>query len=470
MVSRCLRCLLLAAAVLAVPGRLHAETIPLAVNHGHCEFVVATPHSDDRFYLVVGSLADASRVMAVRVSAHTADGPELLRLQSDAPDEAWMTWNKGQARELDALSRKRRSVDRFTPPTTAPALKTFHLFTGARDLDDPANYHAVQAVLRAVGRNVQVYLDGDDRNLPNIEATIAAVVQVFDQEIYPWAQTNLGRTVDVDRDGRFTILLSSRLGALQHGQARIDGFVRGSDFCLDLPAPFSNHCDMLYLNATLKPGPHLKTVLAHEFTHAVIFCEHALNGPTGNRSRQDEESWLNEGLAHLVESMHHYGWSNLDYRISAFLACPERYSLVVPDYFGAGIWREPGTRGAAFLFARSCLRQTDAALPRRLVQSPLHGISNLEAAARKPFPQLFRQASVDLLDRRNYDFLPADPSGRFAHAPRTHEVSLTKGQGECQVAGTAAAYFLLHSPAGGYARVVVEAGEAAQVTLVRQTR
>src|SRR5207237_6880398 len=126
-------------------------------------------------------------------------------------------------------------------------------------------------------------------------------VRIFDKDVGPWAEAHLGHVCDVDRDGRFTILVSSKLGALQRGQVGVDGFVRGSDFFRDLPAPFSNHCDMLYLNAALKPGPQLRAVIAHEYTHAVTFCEHGLSPYGGKATDQDEESWLSEGLAHLVE-------------------------------------------------------------------------------------------------------------------------------------------------------------------------
>ena len=52
-------------------------------------------------------------------------------------------------------------------------------------------------------------------------------------------------------------------------------------------------------------------------------------------AKRDEESWLNEALAHLAEEMHGHGWSNLDYRVSAFLNDPGRYALVGdPNFIG----------------------------------------------------------------------------------------------------------------------------------------
>jgi hypothetical protein len=69
-------------------------------------------------------------------------------------------------------------------------------------------------------------------------------------------------------------------------------------------------------------------------------------------------------MAHLVEDQFGYSWSNLDYRIGGYLSAPERYPLVVPEYFHAGLWRTPGTRGACYLFLRWCRERHAGLLPR----------------------------------------------------------------------------------------------------------
>jgi hypothetical protein len=343
----------------------------------------------------------------------------------------------------------------------------FHLFAGDRDLENTANYQMVYGELRLVGRLAQVYVDRDDRDHIGINDTVVEALRLFDQEIGPWAAEHLGHVQDVDRDGRFTILLTGKLNNLQNGKVQVDGFVRGSDFFRDLPAPFSNHCDMLYLNARLKPGPHLRTVMAHEYTHAVTFCEHALTAYQEQPTNQDEESWLGEGLSHLVEKTRAFGWTNLDFRISAYLACPERYALVVPDYFGAGVWRTPGTRGAAFLFLRSCQTHADDGLVTRLIQSPLRGTANLEAATRQPFAELFRQAALDCLENKNYGYLDEVRHGPLLCGPRFQSVPLDAGHAEKAVTGTASAFFLLHSPSAAHVRLLVDADGPIQVTVVR---
>lgn len=455
---------------LALAGSVRAEVVPLAAPAGRCECVLATPSASDQFYLIVGSLADAAQTTQICVRTETTTGPEFVPVDKAATPPDWNARLEAQARTLERARPRRFSAGSFTPLGAPPTSKTFHLYLGDRDLENRANYQEVRADLSAVGRYGQVYLDRDDKDLPGIDATIAEVLRVFDNDIYPWAENNLGRVVDVDRDGRFSILLTGKMAAMQSGKTKVDGFVRGSDFFHDLPAPFSNHCDMLYLNAALKAGPQLRTVLAHEYAHAVIFCEHALASYHGSPSGRDEEGWLNEGLAHLVEVKHNFGWSNLDHRISAFLARPEQYPLIVPDYFTVGLWRDPGTRGATFLFVRSCAGHADPEMLRRLVQTPLRGVSNLEAATRQPFADLFRQATLDFLDARNYGYLDKNKDAPLLCGPRFHEVVLHHGHAERPVVGTAAALFLLHSPGGTHTRVTVECTGPVQVTLVRVAR
>ncbi len=433
----------------------HAEPLPLQVDRGRSTFVFKTTSPDDQYYLVVGSLGPASQTCRVLVRAEFSPGPERLPLEPTSRDPAWNKRIADLASQMEKTRRQRPALDQFPPLPAPPAVKTFHLFTGDRDLENRRQYQAVPANLHSTGKHCQIYVDQGDKSLPGLDATVAEVIRVFDGDVFLWATRRLGRVVDVDRDGRFTILLSRWLGKLQKGAVHIDGFVRGSDFFLDLEAPFSNRCDMLYLNAALKPGPHLRTILAHEYTHAVTFCEHALGRYAAGPRFQDEESWLSEGLAHLVESLHGFSGSNLDDRIAAFLSCPERYPLVVPDYFGAGQWRDAGTRGAAYLFMKSCYDHADPDLPRRLIQSNLQGIANLEAATQVPFPDLFRQASLVLLVQKD-------------HGPRYHDLPLNQGRTEITLAGTAAGYFLLHSPAGTHARIVIESEPPAplQVSLV----
>ena len=291
--------------------------------------------------------------------------------------------------------RLARTIPSPSPPTVSalpPANRTFHLLVHAGDVARASNYEAVDGRLRAVGRRIQVYVDARDREEVSSE-TLRDVVSTFDDKIYPDAAARFGQAADVDQDGRFTVLFSSWLTRLAGGKAKVDGFVRGADLDLSLGEPFGNRCDMMYLNSTLKSGPYLRTIVAHEYTHAVNFSRKAL---AGGKVGPEEEGWLDEGLAHLVEDAHGFSKSNIDYRVSAFLSRPERYRLVVDDYYAADLFRSHGNRGATYLFLRWCVDRYGPGLLDSLVRSRERGVANLEAATGSTFADLFRRWTVAL--------------------------------------------------------------------------
>src|SRR5260370_16587154 len=156
---------------------------------------------------------------------------------------------------------------------------------------------------------------------------------------------------------------------------------------------------MMYLSTALETGPHLRTVLAHEYTHAVTLSVKAFSGGAGGvagRPHLEEEGWLDEALAHLVEDLHGFSRSNLDYRVSAFLSQPARYQLVVEDYYAADLFRSHGNRGGTYLFLRWCVDRFGPALLPTLIRSEKRGTANLEAASGVPCAQLHRHCSLPL--------------------------------------------------------------------------
>jgi hypothetical protein len=471
--------------LLAVPAA-HADplpagrVLPLAVRDGRCECTLPTPTTGEQYYLVLGSLARQPGPFPVTVRTEAVAGPAAVPLEAPAPDDGWVRRVDDQRARLARAWRNAPATPGYAASADPPRQHTFYVFVGDQDFQDPAGYVPVPAVLRAVGRCCQVYVDQHAADPAALQPTVDDVVKTFDEDVYPRACRILGQPLDVDRDGRFTILLTDWLGKLQHGKVSLGGFVRGSDFYRDLRAPYGNRCDMMYLNTDLQPGPHLRTLLAHEFTHAVIFSEHVFGDYLPEAPHQDEEGWLNEGLAHLAEDLHGHGWSNLDYRVSAYLSAPERYQLVVPDYYAAGLWRNPGNRGSAYLFLRWVADRQGDGLARQMVRTNLSGVANLEATTRERFPELFRQWSAALLQSGSGVVADGfDPlqrldlrkplAGRLLCGPRFHAVPLAGGAEEVRLAGTGVGYVLLHSPAATFSRVTVTADRAAelQVSLVR---
>ncbi len=267
------------------------------------------------------------------------------------------------------------------------------MMVGEGDPGSPSNYAVVHGVLKAVGRRVQVYVASDDVDRV-ARGTLEDLVTTFDDRIYPRPGDPFGAARDVDGDGRFTILISSWLDRLGGGRHAVDGFVKVADLDATVPAPFGNRCDMMYLNAALTSGGYLRTVLAHEYMHAVVYSRKTLDPSDGTPLGPEEEGWLDEAIAHLAEDRHGFSPSNIDYRVSAFLSNPERYGLVVEDYFAANLFRSHGSRGSTYLFLRWCVDRYGAEFLSTLIRSPRRGVSNLEAATGESFSELFRRWSL----------------------------------------------------------------------------
>src|SRR5262245_2918815 len=65
------------------------RVLPLTVHDGRCECVLPTPHPDEKYYLVLGSLAQQPGPFRVTVRTATASGPVAVPVEDSAPDPAW---------------------------------------------------------------------------------------------------------------------------------------------------------------------------------------------------------------------------------------------------------------------------------------------------------------------------------------------------------------------------------------------
>jgi hypothetical protein len=448
------------------PGR----PTPVAVKGGFARFTVRASHPGARTLVIVSSLARAPGPFPVRLTARPVS-PESCR----EPEIAV---------EASAPPRAPRLSPPHLPAVPAPSggqpplERTFHLMVRDGDVASASNYLAVTGQLRAVGRRVQVYVDADDRKSVGPEL-LRDVVRTFDSRVFPVAARTIGQARDVDGDGRFTVFITSWLTRLAGGKHVVDGFVRGADLEPNIPAPFSNHGDMMYLSTAMGPGPHLRTVMAHEYTHAVTFCSRAYPPRGGDAPWPDEEAWLDEALAHLVEDLHGFSRTNLDYRVSAFLSQPERYRLVVEDYYAADLFRSHGNRGATYLFLRWCADRYGPELLPTLLASDRHGVANLEEATGTNFDELYRAWSVALF-LSGFDPSLGQTAGYRAFetrgpfddwelaGPRTTPVRPGGPPAEWASAGTASRYLVVGpSPTAAVEVEVAGPAEAAlQVTAV----
>ena len=375
---------------------------PIAVNVGRCRFVVPSGSPSARTLVIVSALADKAGRYPVRITARAASSPEVPQLADDGP------------MRLPSFAPTAPTVEPAPSSTPPRPERTFHLPVRDGDPSSPSNYVSVRARLRASSARVQVYVDPADLARVD-EVTIRDAVATFDDHVFPVARDRIGVAPDVDGDGRFAILFSGWLGHLADGKLAVDGFVRGADLEPGQIPPLGNRADVMYLNAGLKSGPHLRTVMAHEYTHAVTYGRKAL-GP----ARRDEEGWLDEATAHLAEDLHGFSRSNLEHRVAAFLDEPERFRLIVEDFGAADTIRSHGHRGASYLFLRWCARECGPNLLGRMVRSDLTGVANLEAQTGRSLASLVRGWTTDLV-------LDAIAPGSPSEVPAPNLVRLLPG-------------------------------------------
>jgi hypothetical protein len=458
---------------------------------------------NSRYALVVSSLARGTETFHLTATARPIAAAKRLprRLPQVQPlppvaESRLISMSGGSNDSLSALSTawSVNKVPEPMPGATAPAntgpsaARIFALHVTDGSLDDPTQYAKVPAQQVAVGRNVRVYLDNQQSTTELPPGLVSSIADLFDNELIPRFPAIFGTYRDVDGDGRFSVLLSPWLARLQGGRTSIGGFVRGSDFQASISPPFSNRCDMMYVNSQTIPGPHLRTLLIHEYTHAVSFSRRTGIDPL-HAAYPEEEDWLNEALAHCAESLFDGGWTNLDYRISRYLNDTAAYPLVVEDYYRAGLWRCHGCRGATYLFLRFCVERFGTQVLTRLITTPARGTRNIELATGCSFERLFRDWSLSLLD--DAASIPEGKTAAHANAnqsseklasldlygsvgpwglagPRPCDWVVDSGPLTLEVKGTSAAFVVAAASKGGTRRIHLSGarGMQLQVSLV----
>jgi hypothetical protein len=430
---------------------------------------------DGRATFRVPTLGVGSETLVIVSALSRSTGPFPIRMRAIA------TENMGLPDRVSAAIERRPRLRAYQPepipelPRGLPApSREFHMMVCDGDVAIASNYLAVGGILRAVGKRVQVYVAAEDVEEVDPEL-LQDLVATFDERIFPVAARSTGLASDIDGDGRFTILLSSWLSRLGSGRHCVDGFVRTSDLDPVFTAPFGNRCDMMYLSTRLKPGPHLRTVLAHEYMHAVAFS--GKPPPAGAGAvKIEEEGWLDEAIAHLAEDIYGFSRSNIDYRVSAFLAQPERYQLVVEDYYTSDLFRSHGNRGATYLFLRWCVDQYGPDLVGVLIKSPLRGTANLEEATGCSFAELFRRWTVALYFSGLDPALASSCGGECRTVnirtravdwelagPRAARLLPGGTEDRWSAAGTSSHFALVQSPVAGGLEVTITAPENAEI-------
>src|SRR5262245_15407529 len=392
--------------------------VGIAVRNGRATFSIPFAAPGSEAVVIVSALTRAPGPFPIHMQARKVETLTPAELV-DAPPL--------QIRRLPVLNPE--PIKECT--SSFPArVRGFHVMVRDGDVSRASNYLAVRGMLEAVGKRIQVYVDSEDVDKVD-RGMLIDLVTTFDDHIFPATTRTIGQAFDIDNDGRFTVLLSNWLSRLGNGKNAVDGFVRVTDLDPSYSPPFGNRCDMMYLSAGLKPGTHMRTVLAHEYMHAVAFSQKTLRNAGAIGTPIEEEGWLDEAIAHLAEDLHGFSRSNINYRVSAFLSQPERYQLVVEDYFAADLFRSHGHRGATYLFLRWCVDQYGPDLLPVLIRSRQRGIANLEEATGCSFAELYRRWSVALIRSG----VEASPEGMTKTSGGYHSIDIRAPMDGWQLAG-----------------------------------
>jgi hypothetical protein len=295
-------------------------------------------------------------------------------------------------------------------------------------LVDASKFTNISATPKFSAERVVLYVDdraagiyGDDE--------IAKLGAQFSNVLFDIDRAAFGQESDIDGNGRVIVLLTPAVNALvAAADCASFGFATGFFYGFDLAsgAPESNHGEVIYAMTADPSGswscPHTKADVAallpatmiHEFQHMISYNYHVLtyNGAA-------ELPWLNEGLSHMAEELGslYYeakyppplGRTNATqlfpdsassliigdvFNSYRFLRFSEQYSIVscAPTSFCY-----TPERGAAWLFLRWLADATnDPRIFAKLVQTDKHGRQNVEAAAGRPFEDLFGDFSLAL--------------------------------------------------------------------------
>src|SRR5687768_4225159 len=357
-----------------------------------------------------GSLAAAARAVGPHTISPSAQLDNVLRqierrLAPSAPREA---------RELRALSLSSQAI-RGPSFQQVGSSRTFRVLSSipANSQQQPT-FDTITATLRFAGQNILIYVDNQSPAGPNglSDSVLTKLGTWFDQDLYPIGVNTFGSASDIDNNDRVIVLMTPVVNGLTN-RNNCDVVISGFFFGLDLTqGPNSNQAEVFY---SLVPDPQgdfscprsvgvveasTPPTFIHEFQHMISFNQHVLV-----RSGSDEESWLNEGLSHIAEEVvaRHYDnkypilpagrlfsdtaniFINNDLSNSYdFLESTATTSLTL--FESTGSLEE---RGAAWLFLRWLADQKDSTIFRRLVQTNLTSVANVENVAGETFPVLF---------------------------------------------------------------------------------
>src|SRR5437016_3274618 len=113
-----------------------AQVVPLAVQEGRCECVLPTGQADDKYFLILGSLARGAGPFHVTVQTEATTDPVALPVTPLRSDQGWVR----RMQELNARLTRARQVqsrtEEYAPVGDPPRQRSFYLFIKQHDFQD----------------------------------------------------------------------------------------------------------------------------------------------------------------------------------------------------------------------------------------------------------------------------------------------------------------------------------------------
>lgn len=390
--------------------------------------------SSDAPSIVASTAAGSFAATGLRASIA---GNETFEMALRARERSALTPRVSNARSWFASRGASRGARLNVIPATVPVGSLVSLNSNANDACSNASPRAGRVM--AVGRKAIVVADTLNPSNGFTQAEYASIGTTFDDVVDAIDTKAFGEPSDIDGNGHVVLYFTSAVNELTPKNAGY--YIGGFFFARDLfpntatatidACAASNVAEMFYLlvpdpNGAINGNVFSKTfvtsatisTVAHEYQHLI----NASRRLYVNTAATDfEETWLDEGLAHMAEELLFYGRSGLSpltnisatllrsnntyrttfnddaisnfSRLGSFLASPSVNSPYASNDSLA-------TRGATWSFLRYAIDQqsaTQESLLYQLVNSTSTGLTNLRSVFGSDLTPLFRDWSTSLL-------------------------------------------------------------------------
>ncbi len=322
-------------------------------------------------------------------------------------------------------------------PPPVGSVRSFHVLSNIQNVNN-YQWKTVAARLQYVGNNILLYVDTLAPKDGFTSTQLQQFGQLFDQTLYGIDTTAFGGPSDIDNNGHVIMLMSPAVNGLTpkatcQTQGYIAGFFDSEDYVPVSADSNSNYGEIFYsivpdsLGTVSCPltvsdvGFTVPATFLHELQHLINFSQHVVfNGG------QPEDGWLDEGLSITAEELGSIYYEDkcpppscrtdpsqifpdsAEGFVQGFLYDSYEYALL-PDTASVTLHSDSDNgfswRGGDWLLVRYMADRFGQGVLRRLENTSLTGVSNIENATGVSFPTMFADWGLALYT----DSLPGLP-------------------------------------------------------------